>query len=185
MLHRYDGIAVVHQAAHQFEKAGMVARVQAGAGLVQNVQHVPQAGSGLIGQPYALRFAAGERGGFPVEGEIAEPEPAQHAGAFQNKSPDRFDYGRFGFARREFVEKMLHLFEAHARKVSETEAPQVIGKRCRVEPFSMAMRAGERADEAEDVRVAVPFQDLLHYGDDSPVISFLPGARRKAGPAHA
>ena len=47
--------------------------------LVEDVEHADQAGADLGGQPDALRLAAGERAGGPVEREVVEADVEQEA----------------------------------------------------------------------------------------------------------
>ena len=67
-----NGVAQVAQLFQDVNQPGRVARVQADGRLVEHVKraHQPRAERG--GQLNALRLAAGERGGQPVEGEVLQ-----------------------------------------------------------------------------------------------------------------
>ena len=67
-----DGVAQVAQLFEDANQPRGIARVQADGGLVEHVEraHQPRAERG--GKLDALRLAAGERGGEPVEGEVFE-----------------------------------------------------------------------------------------------------------------
>ena len=68
-----NGIAEVAQLFKGGEQTVVIALVQADAWLVEHVEHAGQARADLRGEPDALRFAAGERAAFAVEGEVVEP----------------------------------------------------------------------------------------------------------------
>jgi len=65
VLYDQDGVAQVSELQQCFKQARRVARVQADAGFVQDVQHARQLGPDLGGQPDALAFSAGEGLGRP------------------------------------------------------------------------------------------------------------------------
>ena len=67
-------VAQVAHALQRLDQAGVVARVQADARLVQHVQHADQARADLRRQPDALRLAAGERAGRAVERQVVQPD---------------------------------------------------------------------------------------------------------------
>ena len=48
-------------------------------GLVEDVEHADQAGPDLRGQPDALRLAAGQRAGRPVQRQVVEADVEQEA----------------------------------------------------------------------------------------------------------
>ena len=74
-----DGVAHVAQPFEARQQPGVVARVQADARLVENVQHADQAAADLPGQPDALGLAAGERRGGAVERQIMQTDVEQEA----------------------------------------------------------------------------------------------------------
>ena len=82
VLHHHHGVAEVADLAEGLEQAQVVALVEAHRGLVQDVEHALHPGADLRGQADAVRLASGERGGGPVEGQIARPRPTpESAGA--------------------------------------------------------------------------------------------------------
>ena len=76
-----DRVALVAKLAERVDQLGVVARMQADRGLVENVEDADQAAADLAGQPDALRFAAGERGGGAIEREIIEADVDEEAEA--------------------------------------------------------------------------------------------------------
>ena len=72
-------VAQVAQAGQRAEQALVVALVQADAGFVEHVHHPDQAGADLRGQADALRFAAGQRVGLALKGQVIEPDVDQEA----------------------------------------------------------------------------------------------------------
>src|SRR5882762_351937 len=79
-----DGVAEIAKLLERAEKAGVVAGVQADAGLVENVENAAKARADLRGEADALGFAAGKRGGGAIQAEIAEADGEQEIDAFGN-----------------------------------------------------------------------------------------------------
>ena len=98
VLHHQQRVAQIAQALQNFNQAVRVARMQADGRLIQHVQRAHQMRAQRRGQLDALRFAAGKRGGQPVERQIIEAHFVEETQAlldfFQNFFGDR------GFARR-------------------------------------------------------------------------------------
>ena len=69
-----DGVAEVAEVFERVDEALVVALVEADGGFVEDVEDAAEAGADLGGETDALAFAAGERGGAAVEGEIAEAD---------------------------------------------------------------------------------------------------------------
>ena len=69
-----DGVAEVAQGVEDADELGGVAGVQADGGLVEYIECADQARAERCGELDALRFAAGERGGEAVEGEVVEAD---------------------------------------------------------------------------------------------------------------
>ena len=67
-----DGVAEIAQGVEDADELGGVAGMQADGGLVQYIECADQARAERCGELDALRFAAGERGGEAVEGEVFE-----------------------------------------------------------------------------------------------------------------
>ena len=75
MLDDDDGIAEIGEAVQHFEQLAHVVEVQAGGGLVEQIERA--AGLALAqfaGQLHALRLAAGERGGALAQVHVAEAD---------------------------------------------------------------------------------------------------------------
>ena len=99
-----DGVAEVAQVFEDADEAGGVAGVQADGGLVEDVERADQPRAERGGELNALRFAAGERGGEAVEGEVFEAHRVEEAEAladlFEDGAGDLFLHGRESAARR-------------------------------------------------------------------------------------
>ena len=73
-----DGVAEVGEAVQDFEELADVVEVEAGGGLVEQVEGAAGLALGeLAGQLHALGFAAGERGGALAEVDVAEADVDQ------------------------------------------------------------------------------------------------------------
>ncbi len=70
-----DGVAEVGEAVEDFEELADVVEVEAGGGLVEEVEGAAGLALGeLAGELHALGFAAGERGGGLAEVDVAEAD---------------------------------------------------------------------------------------------------------------
>ena len=68
-----DGVAEVGEAMEDFEELANVVEVEAGGGLVEEIEGAAGLALGeLAGELHALGFAAGERGGGLAEMDVAE-----------------------------------------------------------------------------------------------------------------
>ena len=76
-----EGVAEVAQAGEGLDQPVVVALVQPDARLVEHVEDPDEAGPDLGGEPDALRLAAGERAGRPVEAEVVEADVEEEARA--------------------------------------------------------------------------------------------------------
>ena len=72
-----QGVAEVLEPDQGLDQPLVVALVQADRRLVEDVEDADQAGTDLGGQPDALRLAARQRAGRPVEGEVVEADVEQ------------------------------------------------------------------------------------------------------------
>ena len=70
-----DGVAEIGEAVQDLEQLAHVVEVQAGGGLVEQIEGAAGLALGeLAGQLHALRFAAGERGGALAQVHVAEAD---------------------------------------------------------------------------------------------------------------
>ena len=74
MLDHYHRVADVAQAIERPQQTLDIARVQPDRRFIQHIDGPYQARPDLRGQPDPLRLPAGEGGGAPVEGQVAEPD---------------------------------------------------------------------------------------------------------------
>ena len=74
VLHHQDGVALVPQLQQEVVHPLDVVRVQADGGLVEDVGDVGERGAQVADHLGALRLAAGERAGGPVQGQVAQAD---------------------------------------------------------------------------------------------------------------
>ena len=72
VLHDQHRVAQILQMGEGAQQPGVVPLVQADGGFVQDVHHAHQAGADLAGQPYPLRFAAGQGVRAAVQGQVVQ-----------------------------------------------------------------------------------------------------------------
>src|SRR5262249_57225073 len=75
------GVAQVAQALEGLQQPAVIALVQTDRRLVEDVEHADQAGADLSREADSLAFAAGQRPGRAVEGEVIEADVAEEAQA--------------------------------------------------------------------------------------------------------
>src|SRR4029079_16563102 len=76
-----------------------------------------QAGADLRRQADALRFAARQRTGLAIEGEITEPDIHHKAEPGRDFADDGFGDLRAFFAQAKFLEELLGLLDLHRRDI--------------------------------------------------------------------
>ena len=74
VLDHDDGVALVAEGFQRAKQLHIVARVQADRRLIEHVEHAREPRADLGCEPDPLALATRERGGLPVEGEIAEAD---------------------------------------------------------------------------------------------------------------
>ena len=74
VLDHDDGIPEIAQPAERRQQPCVVALMQADARLIEHIKNAGQTRADLRREPDALRFAAGKRAAFAVQGQIVEPD---------------------------------------------------------------------------------------------------------------
>jgi len=83
-----DGVAEVAEGFEDTDELGGVSGVEADGGLVEDVEGADEAAAEASGELDALGFAAGERGGEAVEGEVFEADLLQEVDALTDLFED-------------------------------------------------------------------------------------------------
>ena len=86
------------------EQATIVPLMQADRRLVKDVEHADEAGADLGGEPDALAFSAGQRGGGAIQRQIIQADVDQKSQPFANFFQDAMGDDQFAlgeFQRRE------------------------------------------------------------------------------------
>ena len=81
VLHHQDGIAHVPQALEDLDQPGVVPRMQANGGLIQDVERPHQGGAQGGGQLNPLRLAPGQGRRQPVQRQVLQSDPVQKSKA--------------------------------------------------------------------------------------------------------
>jgi hypothetical protein len=110
--------------------------MQADGGLVEDVGHICQAGAEVAHHLDALRFAAGQGGGHPVQAEIAEADVDQAVQSLGQRGDHRGD-GRVVDGAYELREGLYF----HGGTVGDVPAVDQTAQCCLVEPGAAAHRA--------------------------------------------
>ena len=166
-----DGVAEVAEVFEGLDEALVVALVEADGGLVEDVEHAAEARADLGGEADALAFAAGERGGVAVEGEIVEADGAEEFEALDDFAAEAL--GDQGFARgeAEVDGRGEGAVEREGGEVGDGEAADFDGERLGAQALAAADRAGGRGHVAHHVlAVAVAarfFEGVAEVGEDA------------------
>ena len=174
------------QAAQQ---AVVVARVQADARLVEDVEHADQAAADLPGQADALGLAAGERRGGAVEREVVQADVEQEAepaaNLLEHLAGDRVccdRRSRLRFQRAaSAVEPGGQVADRHGADFDQRLAADAHGPGLRVEPLALAGRAAHDAHVLFELHPPRAGRGLLEAAqqlrDDAfPLAAVLPDA---------
>ena len=111
-----DGIAFIAKFNQDFDQTGGVGRMQAGGRLIKDVEDSAKPASDLSGQADAPALPARERGGVPIDPEIAEPEAAEEIRFLEKGCPDDFPDRLFGIGE---IEAAKMIGEAVNRKIAQ------------------------------------------------------------------
>src|SRR5438045_542092 len=98
--------------------------MQANGRLIEHVADADQSRANLRRQTNALRFAAGKRGGFAVEREIAEAHIDHESEPRTDLADDRLGDSRSFFAKSQLVEKLLRTRDGEAADIVDGVARQ-------------------------------------------------------------
>ena len=141
-----DRVAHVAQAFEAREQPGIVPRVQADAGLVEDVQHADEAAADLPGEANPLGFTARERRGGAVEREVMQADVEQEAEPGQDFLQQFPGDQPRNVAEALFVlDEPRHEFaDGHGPEFDERLVAHATRPGLRVEPLPVAARAAAR-----------------------------------------
>ena len=89
VLDHNDGVAQIAELRERVQQALVVARVQADAGFIEDIQHTTELRADLRGQTDTLRLTATETFGAAIERQIIEPNVHQKAKPLRDFLQDR------------------------------------------------------------------------------------------------
>ena len=84
VLDNEHGVAEITQAQQRLDQTLVVGRMQADAGLVQDVKHSCQSGTDLRGKTNALHLPTGKCAALAIQREITEPDLLQELDALHD-----------------------------------------------------------------------------------------------------
>ncbi len=189
VLDDQDGVAEIAQALEDFDEAMRVARVQADGRLVEHVERADQMRAERGGQLNALRFAAGKRGGQPIEREVVEADFVEKAQALADFFQDFVGDGGALRAERELGEELARLGDRHGADIGDGFILHAHGARFRTQARAAAFRAqrvaaiaAEKDAHVELVLLALePGEEALHAGIFRGAIAFDDGVALRGG----
>ena len=155
VLHHHDGIAEFAQLLEDADEASGIAAVQADGRLVEHVAGADQARAERGGELDALRFAAGKRGGQPIEREVFQADVVEKFQALADLDENLLGDGGFFGAEAEREEELLRLGDVHAHDLGEVHAADADVERFLAQARALALRAERVAAVAaqEDAHV--------------------------------
>ena len=150
-----DRVAAVAQPLERADQAVVVARVQADARLVEHVERAGKRRAELRREADALGFAAGERVGSAVEGEVAEADGIQEAQAGGDLGEQRADDGLLARLELESGKEREGLVGLQAQQARQREraafrSGELHRASDRAEAFAVAGRARRFAHAVRD-----------------------------------
>ena len=181
VFHDEDGVAHVAQPFEAREQAGIVARVEADAWLVENVKDADQSRADLAREANALRFAPRERWRGAIEGEIVQPNIQEEAKPIPNllqQLPG--DHPRsWSQSLLVFLEPRHQIANRHLADFHECFAADADSAGLGIEPLSLTGRAAHHAHvlfKLHPSRTSCRLLELLkQLGNDSfPFPAMLP-----------
>src|ERR1700678_729961 len=137
-----QGVTEIAQSFQDFDQAVRVARMQPNRGLIKNVERADEARTERGGELDTLRFAAGKRGGEPIERKIIESDFIEKAQTLLDFFEDFFGDGRFEFGEFQAVEKWPRFFYGHLADFGDGTSGDFYGPGFGAQPSAMAIGAG-------------------------------------------
>ncbi len=166
------GVALVAQLQQQFVHALDVVRVQSDRRLVEHVGDIGERRPEVPDHLGALRLAARERTGCPVEAQVAESDVDERLECLAQRAQQRSDAGVV-----EAAHPLGEVADLHRAGIRDVDPLDLRGAGALVQSRAAAVRArGERdraLDEGADVRLhgldILRQERLLHVGDEPEV----------------
>ncbi len=179
VLHQQHRIAGVAQPAYRALEPFDVARMQADARLVEDVEHVGERGVDVLGNLAALRFAAGERADRPVERQVAEADLFQRR---QARADGGLQVGRQRVG--EPGDPGVEPGDRQGADLRDVQALDAAGQHFGIEARAAAVGAGaHRQHRIQHGGVQQPFLGVddaaVHTRDQAFVLSGLGPVRRR------
>ena len=148
MLHHHDRIAQGLQLAQDPDQLVRIARMEADAGLVEDVERTDQAAAQGGGNVDALALTTGEGGGEAVERQIAQPHIQQELQPAVDFRQQPFGHLPVCLVEGELVEEGLGLGNGHGHDLGDVLAAHLYIEGLRFQTASLAGGAGGLAPVA-------------------------------------
>ena len=143
-----ERVAHVAQPDQRLDQPGVVPLVQPDRRLVEHVEDADQPGADLGGQPDALRLAAGQGGGRPVEGQVVEADVDQERQPRLDLLEHPVGDGPLALAQLQGAEPLGRVADREAGDLGDRPAVQLDGEDLRLEPGAVADGTGHVAHVA-------------------------------------
>ena len=138
-------IAEVAQLFEDANQLGGVAGMEADGWLVENIERADEARAERGCELNALRFAAGERGGEAVEGEVVEADGVEEMQALPDLGEDAAGDLMLRWREFEFAEELVGGADGHCRGFADVLAAHSHGSSLGAEALAFAVGAGSVA----------------------------------------
>ena len=146
-----DGVAEVADAGERRQQALVVALVQADGRLVQDVEDALHAAADLAGQPDAMGLSARERGGGPIQGQVADTHGVEEAQARQDLRQQALRHRLLARLERQRGEGPDRFRHGQADELRDGAVAQTDGQALRTQAGSLAVGAGRLHEIGPDV----------------------------------
>ena len=159
VLHNYDGIAQLAQFFEDADQPPCVAAMQADGWLIEHVACAHQTRTQASGELDALGFAAGKRGGQPVQRQVLETHVVQELQPLADLHQDLLGDGGFFRLERQRVEELRGLGDIEAHHLGQVAAAYAHVQRLFAQAGALALRAQRVAavTAEEDAHVQLVF----------------------------
>src|SRR5712692_9195133 len=142
VLDHHHRVAQVAQAEQGLEQAPIIALVETDRRLVEDIEDADEAGTDLRGEPDALAFSSGQRGGRPIQRQVIQTDVDEKPEPLANFFQDAMGYHQFALSEFQRTEEVGSGSHGEMRDLRDRLCGYLDGQAFGPQPRALADLAG-------------------------------------------